>query len=157
VKKKTGEPLWVRMNGKPLTNGHGEFMGAIVISSNITQQRQLEQELMDAKEDLESKVITRTRQLSESNQKLSEQIKERRLAEISLKSSELRFRDIYLNSPDAIYIESYAGILLDVNEATCKLHRSSREELVGKTIFDISPARDYDAIRERQPKIIKVK
>ncbi len=154
AKSKSGELIWVRMNGKPLTNTQGEFMGAIVVSTVITQQRELEQQLMDAKEHLEEKVITRTRQLSEANQKLSEQIKERRLAEISLKNSEKRFRDIYYNSPDAIYIENLEGVILDVNDATCKLHHSNREDLLGKSIFEISPARIFEDIKARQPKLI---
>lgn len=155
VKTKSGAPLWMRMNGKPLLGGQGEFVGAIVVSANITQQREMEQELIDAKEDLESKVITRTRQLSEANSKLSEQIKERRLAEISLKNSEKRFRDIFLNSPDAIYIESLDGTILDVNDATCKLHRASREELIGQTIYNLTPLTAHDTIKKRQPQIIR--
>ena len=154
LKKKNGVPIWVRMNGKPLTSATGEFMGAIVICSDISQQREMGIELMEAKEDLESKVITRTRQLSEANQKLSEQIKERRLAEISLRNSEKRFRDIYINSPDAIYVESADGVILDVNEATCKLHNTTREELVGKNIFELSPVSSHEVIRARQPKLI---
>ncbi len=155
VKKKNGEALWVRMNGKPLTADTSEFMGAIVVSSVITQQRALEQELTEAKEDLESKVITRTRQLSEANEKLSEQIRERRLAEISLKNSEKRFRDIFVNSPDAIYIESNEGVILDVNDATCKLHQcTDKSMIIGKTIYDVSPVRLHEMMKARQPKII---
>ncbi len=154
VKPKNGEMLWVRMNGKPLQNEAGEFMGAIVVSTVITQQRELEKELIEAKEDLESKVITRTRQLSEANEKLSEQVKERKLAEISLKNSETRFRNIYENSPDAIFIESCSGIIIDVNDAACKLHQLTREELIGKTIFDLSPVNAYEEIKQRQPKIV---
>lgn len=154
LKTKTGNPIWVRMNGKPILNKEGEFIGSVVISTDINQQLKLEEELVLAKEDLESKVITRTRQLSEANQKLYEQIKERRLAEISSRNSEKRFQDIFVNSPDAIYIESLEGIILDVNEATCKLHETTEEELLGKSIFDVSPARDHEAIRDRQPRII---
>lgn len=153
VKTKSGTPLWVRMNGKPLNDASGAFIGAIVVSTVISQQRELEQQLRDAKEDLEWKVITRTRQLSETNQKLSEQIKERRLAEISLKNSEKRFRDIYLSSPDAIYIESLDGLILDVNDATCRLHHTTKENLIGKSIYEVSPAHAADRIKERQPKI----
>ena len=154
LKTKTGASMWVRMNGKPIMNNEGEFIGSVVISTDINQQRNLEEELVMAKEDLESKVITRTRQLSEANQKLYEQIKERRLAEISSRNSEKRFQDIFVNSPDAIYIESLEGIILDVNEATCKLHETTEEELLGKSIFEVSPARDHEAIRNRQPRII---
>ncbi len=154
MKTKSGEPLWVKMNGKPIMAENGEFMGSVVISTDIHQQRNLEEELVLAKEDLESKVITRTRQLSEANQKLFEQIKEKRLAEIAAKNSERRFQDIFVNSPDAIYIESHEGKILDVNEATCILHETTEQELVGKSIFDVSPERDHEEIRKRQPGII---
>ncbi|MDB5281445.1 MAG: sensory transduction histidine kinase, partial [Bacteroidota bacterium] len=154
MKKKNGDPIWVRMSGKPIIDTKGEFMGAIVISTEIAKQRRLEEELVYAKEDLEMKVLARTRQLFEANNMLNDEIKERKLAEVSLKNSEKRFRDIYLNSPDAIYIQSLDGVILDVNEATCRLHETKREELIGKTIFDISPERIHLDLRIRQPKII---
>lgn len=154
MKTKAGSPLWVKMNGRPVMAENGEFIGSVVISTDIHQQRNLEEELVLAKEDLESKVITRTRQLSEANQKLFEQIKEKRLAEIAAKNSERRFQDIFVNSPDAIYIESHEGKILDVNEATCILHKTTEKELVGKSIFDVSPERDHEEIRKRQPGIV---
>ena len=154
MKNKAGEAVWVKMSGRPIMATDGDFLGSVVICTDTTQQRKLEEELILAKEDLESKVITRTRQLSEANQKLYEQVKERRLAEISLKNSEKRFRDIYVNSPDAIYVESYEGVILDVNEATCKLHHHTAENLIGKSIYDVSPAEIHATIRERQPKIV---
>lgn len=154
MKSKSGEAIWVKISGRPIMGGENTFVGSVVICSEITQQRNLEEELILAKEDLESKVITRTRQLSEANQKLFEQVKERRLAELSLKNSEKRFRDIYINSPDAIYVESYDGIILDVNEATCKLHHNTAENLIGKSIYEVSPPEIHEIIRLRQPKII---
>lgn len=154
MKKKSGEPVWIRMSGKPIIDDKGEFMGAIVISTEISRQRRLEQELIYAKEDLESKVIARTRQLSESNQMLNEEIKERKLAEISLKNSEKRFKDIYLNSPDPIYIESFDGVILDVNDATCRLQEANRPDLIGKTIYDISPPSVHEDLKTLRPNII---
>jgi len=155
MKKKNGEGIWLRLNGKPVIDGKGEFMGVIVLTSEIARQRRLEEELIYAKEDLESKVIARTRQLSEANQMLNEEIKERKLADISLKTSERRFRDIFNNSPDAIYIENAEGVILDVNEATCKLHEAeSRDQLIGKTIYDISPKHIHEQIRKTQPGLI---
>ncbi len=155
IKSKSGEQIWVRMNGRPITNEKGEFAGAIAIATVVTEQRELEKELIEARDDLEIKVNTRTRQLSEANQKLSDQIKERRISEVSLRNSERRFRDIYNNSPDAIFIESYEGVIIDVNEAACKLHKcDSPDSIIGKTIYDISPVQLRDAIKARQPNII---
>jgi PAS domain S-box-containing protein len=154
MKKKTGEGIWIRVNGKPVFNEKGEFAGSIAIQIDITAQKALEEELIFAKEDLESKIVTRTRQLSEVNVKLQQEIKERKLAEISLKNSEKRFRELFLNSPDAIYVESYEGEILDVNEATCRLHEADRNFLIGKTIYDIAPPYIHSEIAQRQSKII---
>ncbi len=154
MKKKNGELIWLRVNGKAIFNSSNHFVGTISIHTEITHEKSLEEEVIVAREDLEVKVITRTRQLSEANQKLYEQVKERRLAEISLKNSEKRFRDIYINSPDAIYVESFDGIILDVNEATCKLHHLTENELIGKSIYDLSPVEMHSTMKDRQPKII---
>ncbi|MCS6934258.1 MAG: PAS domain S-box protein [Chitinophagales bacterium] len=154
MRKKNGEPLWSRLSGRPVFDKVGNFVASVVIHSDITKQKYLEQELILAKEDLEIKIKTRTRELSEANQKLNEQIRERKLAEISKKHSEKRFRDVYQNSPDAIYIESLDGVILDVNDATCRLHESTAEELIGKTIYDLAPEHVHEDIRQRQPKLI---
>ncbi|HWB63649.1 MAG TPA: PAS domain S-box protein [Chitinophagales bacterium] len=152
--KKNGDPIWLRISGKPIIDESGEFMGSVVVSSEIGRQRRLEEELTMAKEELESKVIARTRQLLEANQMLNEEIKERKLAEISLKNSEKRFRDIFLNSPDAICIESVDGKILDVNDTMCRLHEATRDELIGKTAYEISPAKVHDTIRQLRPRLL---
>lgn len=154
MKRKNGAAVWIRVNGKPVFDARGQFVASIAIHTEITEQKKLEEELIEAKEDLEQKVVTRTRQLSEANHKLNEQIRAKKLAEISLINSEKRFRDIYINSPDAIYVESHEGIILDVNDATCRLHGEKAETLIGKSIFDISPVNLHDMIRQRQPKLI---
>ncbi|MBK8658345.1 MAG: PAS domain S-box protein [Bacteroidetes bacterium] len=154
MRKKNGEGIWIRVNGKPVFNSEGKFVCSVGIHIDITKQKELEEELIFAKEDLESRVITRTRQLSEANAKLNQQMKERKMAEVSLVHSEKRFRDIYINSPDAIYVESHDGIILDLNEATCKLHNTTADNLLGKSIYDISPVSVHPEIRKRQPKII---
>jgi PAS domain S-box-containing protein len=154
LKKKNGEPVALRLSGKPIIDEKGEFMGAIVISTEIGRQRRLEEELILAKEDLESKVIARTRQLLEANQMLNEEVRERKLAEISVKNSEKRFRDIFLNSPDGIYIETPDGIILDANEAACRIYETTKEDLVGKTIYDVAPQRLHEELKRMQPALL---
>jgi len=43
-----------------------------------------------------------------------------------------RFRDLFENSPDAIFVEGLDGVVLDVNFAACVLHGLTREQLIGK-------------------------
>lgn len=153
MRRKDGDLVWVKVSGRPLMNEKNEVVGALAIHSNISKQKELEDQLIRANEDLETKVALRTRELWETNQVLNNQIKERKLAAIALRNSEKRFRDIFYNSPDAIYVESFDGMILDVNEATCTLHGLTRDEMIGKTVYDITPKPLHDDIRTRQPLI----
>jgi len=63
----------------------------------------------------------------------------RKEAELALAAERARFRDLFENSPDAIFLESLEGIVLDVNRAACQLHALSRDQLTGRHIRDLVP------------------
>ncbi len=63
----------------------------------------------------------------------------RKLTEIALAEERGRFRELFENSPDAIFVESFEGIVLDVNQAACELHRLPRERLVGRHVTELAP------------------
>jgi PAS domain S-box-containing protein len=54
-----------------------------------------------------------------------------------LRRSEARTREIVDLSPDAYFQADSEGRFVDVNEAACRLLGYARDELVGKTIFDL--------------------
>ncbi|MGA9780330.1 MAG: PAS domain S-box protein [Verrucomicrobiia bacterium] len=65
---------------------------------------------------------------------------ERVNAEEALRESQRRFRDLFENSPDAIFVVDLNGIVLDVNLASCLLHGLMQEQLVGKNVLtDLVP------------------
>ena len=64
-------------------------------------------------------------------QTLVRDITARKRAEEGLRASEQRFRTIFEDSRDAIYITSQDGRILDVNRAACGLFGADRDELVG--------------------------
>lgn len=66
-------------------------------------------------------------------------ITSRKQAEIALAAERARFRDLFENSPDAVFVESLDGVVLDVNQAACDLHRLSRRELVGRHVSELVP------------------
>jgi PAS domain S-box-containing protein len=85
----------------------------------------------------------------------SRDISDHKQAEAGLRESEKRFRDLFEGSPDAIFVEDLHGTVLDVNPAACRLHGVTREELIGKKVFDLVPpdqgeqvARDFQALVE---------
>jgi PAS domain S-box-containing protein len=65
-----------------------------------------------------------------------------------LRESEQRFRDLFENSPDAIFVEDLDGTVQDVNFAACVLHGTTREQLIGKNALnDLTPPARREAAR----------
>jgi PAS domain S-box-containing protein len=73
-------------------------------------------------------------------------------AEQDLRESQQRSRDLFEDSPDAIFVEDLNGNVLDVNMAACTLHGIKREELVGKNALNdlVPPSRRDEARRDFQ-------
>ena len=62
-------------------------------------------------------------------------------ANSALKKSEKRFRVLFDDSPDPIFVEDLEGNILDVNSAACDLHNMLYTDLIGKNVFDLIPDR----------------
>jgi PAS domain S-box-containing protein len=74
---------------------------------------------------------------------------ERLRAEQDLRESQHRFRDLFENSPDAIFVEDMDGTVLDVNFAACVLHGMTRDQLIGKNgVNDLVPPAWRESARE---------
>ncbi|HUZ05877.1 MAG TPA: PAS domain S-box protein, partial [Candidatus Paceibacterota bacterium] len=69
-----------------------------------------------------------------------------------LLESDKRFRDLFDNSPDAIFVEDMDGTVLDVNFAACVLHGLTRDQLIGKNaVKDLVPrSKQEEAQRDFQ-------
>lgn len=78
---KTGEPLWMIYTVFIITNTGGETIGLGTVSRNVTERRQAEEALRQAKDELEHRVIERTKELSELNEDLRKEIAERERVE----------------------------------------------------------------------------
>ncbi len=73
---------------------------------------------------------------------------ERVRAEEELRYSQRRFRELFENSPDAIFVEDMLGNVLDANRAACQLHGVEREWLMGKnSIEELVPAERRETVR----------
>jgi len=72
----------------------------------------------------------------------------------ALRESERRFRDLFDNSPDAIFVEDRDGNVLDVNPAACRLHRMDRHSLIGRNVLELVPSDRRQEVARVFPKLI---
>src|SRR3972149_6368503 len=49
------------------------------------------------------------------------------------------FQSLFESSPDAIFIEDMAGTVLDCNPAAAALHRTRREDMIGRNAAELVP------------------
>ena len=57
------------------------------------------------------------------------------------------FQNIFEHSPDPIFIEDLEGNILNANLKGCKMYGLDYSELVGKNIFDFTPANYLDEMK----------
>jgi len=72
-----------------------------------------------------------------------------------LRDSERTFRDLFENSPDAIFVEDPDGNVLNVNPAACRLHGMDRQTLIGKNVLELVPPDRREEVARDYPKVVK--
>ena len=93
---------------------------------------------------LQRMVDERTRELSDSNDRLQMEIAERRHAEVALQASEHKLRSIFASLTDVIMILDAEGRYVEIAPtSTSGLYRPS-EDLLGKRISDLFPPEQAD-------------
>jgi PAS domain S-box-containing protein len=68
-----------------------------------------------------------------------------------LDASEDRFRLVFENAKDAIFIEQLDGKILAANQAACELFGYSKEEMLQLSVFDLVPAEVHEKIPDLRP------
>ncbi len=68
-----------------------------------------------------------------------------------LRVSEANWRRLFEEGPDPIFIEDLKGNVLEVNEAACKLHGMTREELLTKNVKDLVPPEQSQHVADLCP------
>jgi diguanylate cyclase (GGDEF)-like protein/PAS domain S-box-containing protein len=80
ARRKDGSNVWVRLTGHREADA-GERFDVVWIFEDITERRRAQEELLQAREELEQRVLERTAELSTANAQLQDEIFERMQAE----------------------------------------------------------------------------
>lgn len=65
------------------------------------------------------------------------------------------FEQMFEHAPDAIFVESTDGDVIDVNEQACELHGMTRDELLGKHVLDLVPPEQRSVVQKEFPRFAK--
>lgn len=99
------------------------------------EQKQVEEELRKARDELEVRVQDRTTDLVRTNRALEIEVNERRQIENALRKSEERFRQVAQSSGSWIWEVNSEGLYTYSNPTVEKILGYSPEEIVGKNHF----------------------
>jgi PAS domain S-box-containing protein len=109
---------------------NGEVLNIAVYARDITDQKKMEKFLRNAREELEAQVDERTEELKYANRKLTKEIAIRKSIETKLRTSEEKYRDLFQNANDLIWIGDKRGNLLSVNNHLKSFSGFSKKELL---------------------------
>jgi PAS domain S-box-containing protein len=84
-------------------------------------------------------LVTQNRRLVSERDGLQSELIESRRIEEALKAGERKYRDLFENASDAIFVLDTQFNYIDVNKAAVRMLGYSRDELLGMNVFDFVP------------------
>lgn len=121
-----------------IIDGERIFTGVV---TDITERRRAADALKKARDEMELRVTERTKELIE-------EVAERKQTERALRESEERCRAVVDNSPTAISLKDTEGRYLLANKRYEEWFGISREDIAGKTRYDLYPEERADIISD---------
>jgi PAS domain S-box-containing protein len=132
---------WHHWTNRIIWDDQGRVIEYQGTGQDITERKQMEEELRRYRERLEELVEERTAELSNTNKQLQWEIVERKQVEQTLAEEHNLLQTLLYNLPDYIYVKDRESRFLLANKASMHgLGVTTLDELVGKTDFDFFPA-----------------
>ena len=116
-------------------------------SANTLESFELYRMVQKAREELENRVVERTRELTDINRKLQLEIAERKRAEATLLQSEEKFKELYDHAPVGYHEYDAEGRITNVNRTELEMLGYTAEEMIGQPVWKFTAEEEIS--RER--------
>ncbi len=139
IYQRNGSIIWISENARAVYDASGSLLYYEGTVEDITQRKEVEAALQRANEELELRVERRTAALTESNQRLLSEIRERHRVEEALRASEAELRALFAAMTDVITVFDGDGRYLSMVATNSQLLYSPGKERIGETVYEILP------------------
>ncbi|MGD1944587.1 MAG: adenylate/guanylate cyclase domain-containing protein [Leptolyngbyaceae cyanobacterium] len=138
VYRQDGTVIWISENARSVYDSAGELIYYEGTVEDITKRKEAEAALQRANEELEQRVNLRTAALTQSNQRLLAEVRDRHRAEEALRASEAELRALFAAMTDVITVFDRDGRYLNM-VTKAQLRYNPDAERIGQTVYDILP------------------
>ena len=140
LRRMDGKLLCVRLESIAIRDEDGVATRCQTAIIDITNEKNAEEILRSARDDLEARVDERTLQLAQTNRALLEEVEQHSFANEKLKQASI----VFDNTEDGIIITDSNFNIININRSFCEMTGYSIDELIGKNPRSLVTSRTDD-------------
>ena len=129
-------PQYFDLKISPLVDSRGTSTGRLLFLRELTSRKQIETDLHKIQGDLEKLVRQRTLELQVTNQRLMDEVRERRQTQAILKESEERYRQLVEQPFDGVYVLRGGNIVYINHAGATFLGAEKPSQIIGMSVLD---------------------
>ena len=145
---------WIQLESVAVQNGDRSKEQFRTVIKEVTNRKQKEKALRQARDELEQRMAERTAELEQTNEKLQRQVFECEMAEEALRESEQQYSTLVEDALIGVYIIK-DGIIEFANDKFAEIYGYEKNELIGMKSVDLVYPEDRPLIDEMREKRLK--
>jgi len=126
----------------------------LFLLTDMTKLKKADEKIQKIQQGLEEQVTLRTADLTRTNQRLNQEVDERREAATALLESQRLFNQFMLHTPSIAFIKDLEGRYVYVNESYQKLFGLNLQNCKGKTDDELWPPEIAQKLKENDERVI---